>query len=293
MRATMERAPSWVKTPAPPPPRASPTADTPRSSRSRSRPRAGRRRSGTAPPGQVGAEGARVGLRREARVAALPVHLGPEDVHEAVARRVRGERVQRRLGLVEFAVRDQVAREEERDRGALGMAPAETPVEPGGALGIALAGIQALETLEEDDRRPPARAALPHPPRREAAAGTLEELARTHPRGHEVRVLACDREAEARRPPRLALGQRRLIAEAPQDPVLARERRRVVDAEQDLALHGERLGPAAGGCVHVAQAAREARALGVRRPRARERVGGGAEVARALRRLGEEHEEPR
>src|SRR5439155_1379931 len=125
---------------------------------------------------EVGAEGARVGLRREARVAALPVHLGPEDVHEAVARRVRGERVQRRLGLVEFAVR---------------------------------------------------------------------------------------------------------------------ERRRVVDAEQDLALHGERLGPAAGGCVHVAQAAREARALGVRRPRARERVGGGAEVARALRRLGEEHEEPR
>src|SRR5437763_17403 len=136
MRATMERAPSWVKTPAPPPPRASPTADTPRSSRSRSRP----------------------------------------------------------------------------------------------------------------------RAALPHPPRREAAAGTLEELARTHPRGHEVRVLACDREAEARRPPRFALGQRRLIAEAPQDPLLARERRRVVDAEQDLALHGERLGPAAGGCVHVAQA---------------------------------------
>src|SRR5207249_1923583 len=90
---------------------------------------------------------------------------------------------------------------------------------------------------------------------------------RTHPRGHEVRVLACDREAEARRPPRFALGQRRLIAEAPQDPLLARERRRVVDAEQDLALHGERLGPAAGGCVHVAQAAREARALGGRRPR--------------------------
>src|SRR5439155_193953 len=134
-----------------------------------------------------------------------------------------------------------------------------------------LAGVQALEALEEDDRRPPPRAALPHAPRREAAARTLEELARAHPRGHEVRVLARDREAEARCPPRLALGQRRLIAEPAQHPLLARERRRVVDAEQDLALHGDRLGPAAGGRVHVAQAAREARALGMRLPSRRAR----------------------
>src|SRR5205807_3809147 len=191
---------------------------------------------------QVGAEGARVALSREARVAALAVHLGPEDVHQRLTRGGRGERVERCLGLVEPALRDQVAREEERDRRALGMAPPEPPVEPGGALGLALAGVQALEALEEDDRRPPPRAALPHAPRREAAARTLEELARAHPRGHEVRVLARDREAEARRPPRLALGQRRLIAEPAQHPLLARERRRVVDAEQDLALHGDCLG---------------------------------------------------
>src|SRR5207245_11160545 len=67
----------------------------------------------------------------------------------------------------------------------------------------------------------------------------------------------------------------------------------IVDAEQDLALHGERLGPAARGRVDVAQPAREARALGMDGPRPLERVGGGAEVARTLGRLGEEDEEPR
>src|SRR5207244_1294417 len=140
------------------------------------------------PQAQVGAEGARVALRREARVAALAVHLGPEDVHERVARGGGGERVERRLGLVEPALRDQVAREEQRDRRALGMAPPEPAVEPGGALGLALARVQALEALQEDDRRPPPCAALPHPPRREAAARTLEEVARAHPGGHEARV---------------------------------------------------------------------------------------------------------
>src|SRR5206468_10839359 len=56
---------------------------------------------------QVGAEGARVALGREARVAALAVHLGPEDVHEAMARGGGGERVQRRFGLIEPALRNQ------------------------------------------------------------------------------------------------------------------------------------------------------------------------------------------
>src|SRR6266700_4191984 len=147
MRATMERAPSWVKTPAPPPPRASPSACTPRSSRSRSPPRAGRRRSETAPP--------------------------------------------------------------------------EPAVEPGGALGLALARVQALEALQEDDHRPPPRAALPHPPRREAAARTLEEVARAHPGGHEARILARDGDQQARRPARLRLRQRRLVAEPAQHPLLA------------------------------------------------------------------------
>src|SRR5437762_2806030 len=200
MRATMERARSWVKAPAPPPPRASPSACTPRSSRSRSRPGAGRRCSETAPPGP--------GRRR---------------------RRARSS---------------------------------------------------------------PPRAAFPHPPRREAAARTFEEVARAHPGGHEARILARDGDQQARRPARLRLRQRRLVAEPAQHPLLAHERRRVVDAEQDLALHDERLGPAAGGHVDVAQPAREARALGVDGARALERVGGGAEIARALGRLGEEHEEP-
>src|SRR5207247_2017882 len=105
---------------------------------------------------QIGAEDARVALRREARVATLAVHLGPEDVHERVARGGRGERVERRFGVVEPALRDQVAREEKRDRRALGMAPPEPAVEPGGALGLALARVQALEALHEDDHRAPA-----------------------------------------------------------------------------------------------------------------------------------------
>jgi len=70
-------------------------------------------------------------------------------VHQRVARGGRGERVERRFGVVEPALRDQVAREEERDRRALGMAPPEPAVEPGGALGLALARVQPLEAEVE------------------------------------------------------------------------------------------------------------------------------------------------
>src|SRR5439155_18277638 len=75
--------------------------------------------------------------------------------------------------------------------------------------------------------------------------------------------------------------------------LLAREPRRLAHAQQELALDGDRLRPAARCGVDVTQPARETRALRLREPRPLERLGGGTQVTGALAGLGQEVEESR
>ena len=66
-----------------------------------------------------------------------------------------------------------------------------------------------------------------------------------------------------------------------------------MQAKQELGLERDRLAPPARGGVHVAEPTREPRAVGMRLPRARERVGGGAEIAAPLGGFGKEIQQVR
>src|SRR5439155_8022154 len=143
----------------------------------------------------------------------------------------------------------------------------EPPIDARRPRGAPLGGVGALDALEQHRGRAMARAALPDAARGERPPRTGEEIPGPDPRGYEGRILPRERNQESRRVPRIGLGERRLVAEAAHHLLLAREPRRLAHAQQELALDGDRLRPAARRGVDVTQPARDTRALRLREPR--------------------------
>src|SRR5207249_1850630 len=117
------------------------------------------------------------------------------------------------------------------------------PVDARGPLGAPLGGVRALDALEQHRGRAVARAAFPDAPCGQRLARTGEKIAGAHPGGHEPRILARERDEESRRAPGIGLGERCLVAEAAHHLLLAGERSRLADAQQELRLDGEGFPP--------------------------------------------------